>query len=39
MLADQTLERAEEQEAAETHLMILESSRDELVNIAQMVHN
>jgi ABC-type branched-subunit amino acid transport system ATPase component len=37
-LANQILERAKEQEAAERHLKILESGRDKLINIAEAVY-
>jgi hypothetical protein len=37
-LANQTLERAKEQEAAEKHQKILESGRDKLINIAEAVY-
>jgi hypothetical protein len=38
-LADHALDKAKEQEIPETRLKILESGRDELVNIAEAVHN
>ncbi len=37
-MADQALDRAKEQEAAEKHLKILESGRNNLVNIAEIEH-